>query len=53
MTEKQMIKNCNKCRTRRVQYLFMGWIFDYKNCPYVCTQNQLFHNLKRKKEGWF
>lgn len=48
MTEKQMARNCDRCRTRKVQFLCMGWKFDYKNCPYVCTRNGLFHKLNIK-----
>ena len=48
MTDKQRMRNCNKCRTRRIQFLFQGWIFDFRNCPYVCTQNKLYDKLKKR-----
>ena len=41
MTDAKRAKNCAKCRTRKVQAKYMGKIFDYRNCPFVCLKNKV------------
>lgn len=50
MKESRMQRNCERCRLRKSQETYLGIVFDYRTCPFVCVENKLYDNLKRKKE---
>lgn len=55
ISEKRMMKNCEKCRIRKLQEKYMGRIFDYHNCPYVCLANKVDNRnlpIGRKERMW-
>ena len=55
ISEKRMMKNCEKCRIRKLQEKYMGRIFDYHNCPYVCLTNKVDNRnlpIGRKERMW-
>ena len=50
MKESRMQRNCERCRLRKSQETYLGIVFDYRTCPFVCVENKLYDNLKRKKK---
>ena len=41
MTDAQRARNCEKCNTRKIQDKYLGRVFDYRNCPFVCLKNKV------------
>lgn len=50
MREARMQRNCDRCKLRKSQETYLGIVFDYKTCPFVCVENKLYDSLKRKKK---
>lgn len=50
MRESRKAKNCEVCRTRMMAEKYLGEVFDYKNCPFVCVQNRMYDRLYTKEK---
>lgn len=48
MISEQKAMNCARCKIRKLQYKYMGRIFDYSNCPYTCLENGIFKSPKKR-----
>lgn len=41
MIDSKRAKNCERCNTRKMQEKYLGRVFDYHNCPFVCLENNV------------
>lgn len=41
MIDSKRAKNCARCNTRKIQEKYLGRVFDYHNCPFVCLENKV------------
>lgn len=43
-------RNCERCRTRMMAEKYLGEVFDYRDCPFVCVQNDMYEKLYLNKK---
>lgn len=48
MNESKRAKNCERCKTRAMADKYLGRVFDYRDCPFVCVQNGMYEKLYSK-----
>lgn len=41
MNDSKRAENCARCSTRKIQEKYLGRVFDYQNCPFVCLENNV------------
>lgn len=41
MTDAKRAKNCERCKARKIEEKYMGRLFDFHNCPFVCLKNEI------------
>lgn len=41
MNDKKRARNCERCNLRKSQEAYLGRVFNYENCPFVCLENKI------------